>query len=77
VPSSKNFCFILPKGVGKFISTHPLGSKKPLVVKEAEERSSGPGGAPRRPQGNGGGGFNRDRNNFNDRNRNYNDRPKY
>ncbi len=51
--------------------------KKPLVVKEAEERSSGPGGAPRRPQGNSGGGFNRDRNNFNDRNRKYNDRPKY
>jgi RNA recognition motif-containing protein len=39
--------------------------KKPLVVKQAEDRSS----APRRDSGSGGGGYNRRDNNSNDRRR--------
>ena len=42
--------------------------KKPLVVKEADERSSGPGGGGSRGGGNrGGGGFNKGGGNFKDR----------
>lgn len=48
--------------------------KKPLVLKEAEERSSTPGGAPRKPFNKNAGGFNRSRNNYNDNNKNFNDR---
>ncbi len=46
--------------------------KKPLVVKEAEERTGSPSGGGRPGGGGGGGGF-RDRNSFggNDRNRRY------
>lgn len=47
--------------------------KKPLVVKEAEERSSGPGGGSgggyRGGGNNRGGGFNKGGNNYKDRNR--------
>ena len=68
---SKGFAFVemqnREEGLEAVESLNDISlGKKPLVVKEAEERS-----APPRPGGGGGGGFNRnnDRGGFNDRRR--------
>lgn len=62
---SKGFAFVdMPnreeaKDAIESLNDMSLG-KKPLVVKEAEERSGPPSGGMRRPNPGGGGGFNRD-----------------
>ena len=70
---SKGFAFVEMKnreeGLEAIESLNDMSlGKKPLVVKEAEERSGPPsGGGTRRPPNNSGGGYNRG--GFNDRSR--------
>ena len=74
---SKGFAFVeMPNSIEAKDAIESMNDislgKKPLVVKEAEERSSAPGSRPggnSRPPNNGGGGYNKPGGYNNDRNR--------
>ncbi len=71
---SKGFAFVeMPNSIEAKDAIESMNDislgKKPLVVKEAEERSSGPGNRPGGNRSGGGGGFNRPGGFNNDRNR--------